>query len=310
MPRNVVGRRSTSSPFDRPRAGYPVVRMAGVAQTGDRRTYEEGGGFRLLVVAAEPIAGPQLREQIERRTEGRDAAVRVVSPALTDSRLKHAMGDVDEAIADAGQRLDESLEEVRGAGVDASGSVGDSDPLLAIEDALEQFRADEILILTHEEGHGRWLEDDIFDRARRKFAPPVTHVVVERDEAGGQHVADVESAPRGTEPPPDREVVGKSRNLPPYSLRDLAGIAVAAVGTTVLILLATGCGGQGHEGFDDAGCAARILIAGGALLINLAHVVGLVLFQSVRYRGPGERFFAHLSLWGTPVAVIVSLLVA
>jgi hypothetical protein len=284
--------------------------MAGVAQTGDRRTYDADGAFRLLVVAAEPIAGSQLRDEIARRTEGKDATVRVVAPALTDSRLKHAMGDVDEAIADAGQRLDESLEEVRRAGIDASGSVGDSDPLLAIEDALEQFRAHEILILTHEEGEGRWLEDDMFERARRKFEPSITHVVVKRGEAGEERVADVESAPRGTDPPPDREVVGRSRNMPPYSLRDLAGIAVAVVGTTILILLATGCGGQGHEGFDDPGCAARILIAGGALLINLAHVVGLVLFQSVRYRGPGERFFAHLSLWGTPIAVVVSLLVA
>ena len=284
--------------------------MAGVAHTGDRRSYEDGGGYRLLVVVAEPIAGPQLRDQIERRAEGSDAAVRVVSPALTESRLRHAMGDVDEAIEEAGLRLEESLEEVRRAGVDASGSVGDSDPLLAIEDALGQFRADEILILTHEEGHGRWLEDDIFDRARRKFEPPITHVVVERDEAGTEHVADVESAPRGTESPPGREVGGRSRNLPPYSLRDLSGIAVAVIGTTILILLAAGCGEQGHEGFDDAGCAARILIAGGALLVNLAHVVGLVLFQSLRYRGPGERFFAHMSLWGTPIAVIVSLLVA
>jgi len=284
--------------------------MAGVAQTGDRRSYEGGGGFRLLVVVAEPIAGPQLRDQIERRAEGRDAAVRVVSPALTDSRLKHAMGDVDDAIADAGQRLEESLEEVRSAGVDASGSVGDSDPLLAIEDALEEFRADEILILTHEEGRGRWLEDDMFERARRKFEPPITHVVVEHDGSDSDRVADVERAPRGVEEPPEREVVGRSRNLPPYSLRDLAGIAVALVGTAILIVLAASCGGQGHEGFDDAGCAARILIAGGALLINLAHVVGLVLFQSLRYRGPGERFFALLSLWGTPIAVIVSLLVA
>jgi hypothetical protein len=284
--------------------------MAGVAQTGDRGNYQGGGGFHLLVVVGEPIAGPQVRDQIERRTEGKHAAVRIVSPALTDSRLKQAMGDVDDAIEEAGDRLEESLDEVRGAATETSGSVGDSDPLLAIEDALEQFRADEILILTHEEGEGRWLEDDMFERARRKFEPPITHVIVERDEAGNERVADVESAPRGTEAPPDREVVGKSRNMPPYSLRDLGGIAVAVLGTGILILLATSCGGHNHEGFDDAGCAARMLIAGAALLVNLAHVVALVLFQSLGYRGPGERLFAQLSLWGTPVAVIVSLLVA
>jgi hypothetical protein len=283
--------------------------MAGVAQTGDRERGNDGP-FRLLVIAAHTVAGPQLRDQIADRVSGREATVRVVSPALTDSALKHAMGDVDEAIEAAGKRLEESLDEVRRAGVEATGAVGDSDPLLAIEDALQSFPADEILILTHDTDGGRWLEDDAFERARRKFEPPITHVVVEDAGPGPDHVADVERAGRGVEAPPDRETSGRSRNLPPLSVRDLAGIAVALIGTAILVVLASSCGGQGHEGFDDAGCAARILIAGGALLINLAHVVGLVLFQSVRYRGPGERFFAHLSLWGTPVAVIVSLLVA
>jgi ABC-type proline/glycine betaine transport system permease subunit len=38
------------------------------------------------------------------------------------------------------------------------------------------------------------------------------------------------------------------------------------------------------------------------------HVVGLLLFQSVGYHGMWSRFFARLSLIGTPVAVAVSLL--
>jgi hypothetical protein len=43
-------------------------------------------------------------------------------------------------------------------------------------------------------------------------------------------------------------------------------------------------------------------------LVNIAHVVGLLLFESVGYRGLWERFFARLSLIGTPAAIIVSLL--
>lgn len=284
--------------------------MAGVAQTGDRRERANDGQFRLLVVAAHTLAGSELRDQIAERVADRDATVHVVSPALTDSSLKHAMGDVDEAIEAAGGRLEESLAEIRCAGIEATGAIGDSDPLLAIEDALQIFPADEILILTHDKDGGRWLEDDAFERARRRFEPPITHVVVEDAGPRPDHIADVERAGRGVEAPPDREVSARSRNLPPLSARDLAGIAVALVGTGILIVLATSCGGSGHEGFDDTGCAARILIAGGVALINLAHIVGLVLFQSVRYRGPGERLFAHLSLWGTPLAVIVSLLVA
>jgi hypothetical protein len=41
-------------------------------------------------------------------------------------------------------------------------------------------------------------------------------------------------------------------------------------------------------------------------LVNLAHVVGLFLFQSVRYQGIFSRFFARISLIGTPIAVVVS----
>jgi hypothetical protein len=36
-------------------------------------------------------------------------------------------------------------------------------------------------------------------------------------------------------------------------------------------------------------------------------VVGLFLFQGVRYEGVWQRFFARLSLYGTPIAVVVSL---
>jgi hypothetical protein len=50
------------------------------------------------------------------------------------------------------------------------------------------------------------------------------------------------------------------------------------------------------------------VIAGIAALVNLAHVVGLVLFQSLRYRGFWERSFAWMSLIGTPIAIVISLL--
>ena len=52
---------------------------------------------------------------------------------------------------------------------------------------------------------------------------------------------------------------------------------------------------------------ATILIATGALLINLAHVVGIFFFESVDYHGPFQRFFARLSMFGTLGAVVVSL---
>ena len=46
-------------------------------------------------------------------------------------------------------RLAESIEHLQASGIQARGAVGDSDPVRAIEDALFEFDADEIVISTH-----------------------------------------------------------------------------------------------------------------------------------------------------------------
>ena len=56
-------------------------------------------------------------------------------------------------------------------------------------------------------------------------------------------------------------------------------------------------------------CAARLVIAGAVGLVNLAHIVGLMLFQTVRYRGFWRDFFARLSLYSTLAGLGASLLV-
>jgi hypothetical protein len=42
----------------------------------------------------------------------------------------------------------------------------------------------------------------------------------------------------------------------------------------------------------------------------MAHVVGLTLFESVRYRGGFAKMFQRLSLVVTPTAVLVNLIIA
>jgi hypothetical protein len=75
------------------------------------------------------------------------AKVFVVSPALT-GRLQSLASDIDGAVAAAEQRLKAVLGELRSAGFTARGSVGDEDPLLAIEDTLREFTPAKILIDT------------------------------------------------------------------------------------------------------------------------------------------------------------------
>jgi hypothetical protein len=97
-----------------------------------------------------------------------------------------------------------------------------------------------------------------------------------------------------------------SSNWPPLSRADIVGIAVAGLGTAALILIAA-ITADHDSGSYGAITIARILIATGALLINMAHVVGILFFESVDYHGSFQRFFAGLSMFGTIAAVVISL---
>jgi hypothetical protein len=267
------------------------------------------GTSRLLVVAAEEISGAELREAIAERVEGGDAEVVLIAPALTESPLDHAMGDVDEAMKAARQRLEHSAAELERSGIRAQAAVGDPDLRLAIQDALQTFDADEIVIVAHRDG-GPYLERQGIEEAERDFEPPITELFVERHDEGEPTVADVEHHEAGQREADPSEHEPDSRNLPPFSPRDLLGIAVALVGTVILVVLAaTGTDDLSGEGGLSAQ-SAKILIAGGMALVNLAHVIGLALFQAGPYRGFWRSFFARLSLLGTPVAIVVCLLLS
>jgi hypothetical protein len=145
------------------------------------------GERRILVVANETVAGHTLRSMILERSLDVREEVLVVTPAL-NSPLRHWVSDEDDARAAAQERLDASLAKLAEAGVVARGEVGDGDPLQAMEDALRTFGADEIIISTHPEGRSNWLERGVVEKARERFAVPITHVVVdlerEREEVG------------------------------------------------------------------------------------------------------------------------------
>jgi hypothetical protein len=260
-------------------------------------------GKRALVVANEAVVGSELRDSLLGHLGHDVRKVFVVAPAMADSGLKYVLGDVDDAIAPAQERLEQTLDELREAGIDATGEVGDSDPMLAISDEIQKFHPDQVVVVAHRDEEGAFAERGLLEQVQRDIDLPVVELVVDR--APAPHVLDVEE----TEP-----VAGRrkgwwpSSNLPPLSPGQLAGIFVAVLGTLVLGVLAAECLGDAGGGPLDGVCAARVLIALGMALINLAHVVGLVLFQSVGYQGLWSRFFARVSLIGTPVAIAASLL--
>ena len=136
------------------------------------------GERRILVVANETVGGHALRSIILEKSLDIREEVLVVTPAL-NSPLRHWVSDEDQARADAQERLDASLARLAEAGVQARGEVGDGDPLQAMEDALRTFGADEIVISTHPPGRSNWLERGVVEKARERFAVPITHVVVD-----------------------------------------------------------------------------------------------------------------------------------
>ncbi len=137
------------------------------------------GKFRLLVVANETVGGEALLNAIRERCRERRCEILVVTPALAGSRASHWASDIDEAIELARQRMELSLIAIGELGLKAKGEIGDSDPNMAIEDALRLFPADEIIISTHPPERSRWLERGVVDRAREEIGLPITHVVVD-----------------------------------------------------------------------------------------------------------------------------------
>jgi hypothetical protein len=264
----------------------------------------------VLLLTAETLDGEALDRVVEeiKRAEGEGPnRVHVVSPQLVDSGLKFQLGDVDAAREPARQRLQATLEALQGAGIEATGEVGDADPVQAISDELQKFEADRIVLVDHaDEDEAAYSEKALLERVRREFDPPATEL---RVAGGGDDVVDRRTAPAGAERSSEGERVF-SENMPPWRRQDGLGLLVAIFGTVALIILAASCGAAEGEGQGTGidRCGVVYLIAGAFFLINLGHVGALLLMESVGYRGPFERLFARLSLIGTPLAIVVATL--
>ena len=102
--------------------------------------------------------------------------LRVVVPAVRQSRLQwltNADDDARERADDAASSIAEAL-----PSQETEASAGDSDPLLAAEDALREFAADEVVVVTRPDEEATWLEEDSELIARRLRGLKVTRLVV------------------------------------------------------------------------------------------------------------------------------------
>jgi hypothetical protein len=131
---------------------------------------------RILVVANEALAGDTVCDLIKQIAG--HATVLIVAPALTSRSAFWASSD-GRARRDAEERLAASLAILRQERIDAVGRVGDANPVLAVEDALRVFAADEIIVATHPEARSNWLAHNVVRRVRERVRKPVHHIVVD-----------------------------------------------------------------------------------------------------------------------------------
>jgi len=261
---------------------------------------------KVLVIVPDALQAGEEIDEIRRAADGAGTKLHVVVPAVEATVFRHTLGDIDEPKQEAEQRLQASLASLRDSGIEASGEVGDPDPVQAAQDALLKGPADEVLIFEREAQQARWFEEGLFEKAQAALEPPLRMVVIHSGDADGEHVVGVEEAGAGTDGK-EEDDLHISGNFPPLSSRDLAGILIGIVGTIVTIVLAAAvASGPGPEaGWKAVAIGVAIFTA----LINMAHVVGLTLFESVRYRGGFAVFFRSLSLIGTSAAILVNLLI-
>lgn len=129
----------------------------------------------VLLVALEPGSEEQIHEAIESRKQTDDVNVRVVAPASTIGPLQWLMSDEDEARAEAEDVADQAAEAVE-ADVPTDTEAGDRDPLVAVQDALAEFPADEIVVAGH--------PDEQTEARLRRFGLPVERLDAKTGDAG------------------------------------------------------------------------------------------------------------------------------
>ena len=130
------------------------------------------------MLTPEPVDADLLRATLGDEVEG--AEVLVVSPATNQSKLAFWVSDPDQAIAEAEAAEEETVERLEEEGIDAAGDTGESEPAVALQEALATFPADRIVVFSHPEGERDYREDEGLADAEERFGIPVTHAVIGR----------------------------------------------------------------------------------------------------------------------------------
>ena len=118
----------------------------------------------VLVVANQTLDHPDLIAALRDRASTQPIRVTLLAPVAWAERDS------------AQRRLDAALDKLREADVPAEGLVGDKDPMVAVQEAWDPKRMDEVLVSTLAARHSRWIRSDLPQRIARCIDCPVRHL--------------------------------------------------------------------------------------------------------------------------------------
>jgi hypothetical protein len=120
----------------------------------------------VLVVATKTVNAPDLVSRLKERAATRPHRYTIICPRSEDVAEEQVTRDLAATLAEL-YRVD----------VDATGTpISSGDPFLAVRNAIEHYRIDEILISTFAGEESRWLQSDLIGRVREITDKPVSHV--------------------------------------------------------------------------------------------------------------------------------------
>ncbi|HJS69967.1 MAG TPA: hypothetical protein VJ744_04115, partial [Gaiellaceae bacterium] len=122
----------------------------------------------VLVIANQTIVGGPLLEALRERAQGGPVEFTLVAPADQPGVQR---------------RLDLALAELKALGIEATGHLGDPDPVTAALNAVHDEQVDEIIVSTFPEASSGWLRRNVVGRIESGAELPVKHVVVSPEQA-------------------------------------------------------------------------------------------------------------------------------
>ncbi len=122
-----------------------------------------------LVVATKTVAAPDLVSRLKERAAGHPHRYTIICPRSEDVSEPEIVRD-----------LASTLAELYRADIDATGQPMSPDPFHAVQNAIEHYRIDEVLISTFAGETSRWLEGDLIGKVREITDKQVEHLEVGR----------------------------------------------------------------------------------------------------------------------------------